>query len=193
MRSAVLWPTELKLSEHVRNTISLLYKQKTGWNSDIWNFFSEKMIFFFIFGLVFTENLFSSPAMFENVIVTSYIDRFSWFWYQWKEETLPCTMYQTIILWARQFQVHKGGGNHPLGKPCYKKRLGRTRVKAIMSFLKKYIVDWVCSRVYLKSIWWPVHFADKKEKIIIIGNKSKRKNKTKQKRGSKKRRMEKPT
>ena len=55
-----------------------------------------------------------------------------------------------------------------------------------MFFLKKYIVDWVCSRVYLKSIWWPAHFADKKEKIIIRGNKSKRKNKKKQKNKNKK-------
>ena len=31
----------LKLTEHVRITISLLYKQKTRWNSDIQNFYSE--------------------------------------------------------------------------------------------------------------------------------------------------------
>ena len=42
---------------------------------------------------MFTENpLFFIPAMFENVIVTSYVDRFSWLWYQWKEKTLPYTM-----------------------------------------------------------------------------------------------------
>ena len=31
----------LKLTEHVVITISLLYKQKTRWNSDIQNFYSE--------------------------------------------------------------------------------------------------------------------------------------------------------
>ena len=36
--------------------------------------------------------------------------------------------YQTIILWARQFQVHEGGGNHPLVNRVTKKRLDRTRV-----------------------------------------------------------------
>ena len=41
-----------KFTEHVRNTIFLLYKQKTGWNSYIWNFFSEKINF----GLYFAEN-----------------------------------------------------------------------------------------------------------------------------------------
>ena len=30
-----------KLTEHVGITISLLYKQKTRWNSDIQNFYSE--------------------------------------------------------------------------------------------------------------------------------------------------------
>ena len=75
----------LKLSGHVRNTISLLYKQNTRWNSDIWNFFSEKMDFFFNFGLFSLKLRFLSPAMFGNVIVTSCVDRFSWFWYQWKD------------------------------------------------------------------------------------------------------------
>ena len=43
---------DLKLTEHIRNTISL-YKQKTGWNFDIWNFFLAKKI---NFGLYFAEN-----------------------------------------------------------------------------------------------------------------------------------------
>ena len=34
---------DLKLTEHVRNTISLLYKQISGWKySDIWNFLAKK-------------------------------------------------------------------------------------------------------------------------------------------------------
>ena len=35
----------LKLTEHVGITISLLYKQKTRWNSDIQNFCSENLNF----------------------------------------------------------------------------------------------------------------------------------------------------
>ena len=35
----------LKLTEHVGITISLLYKQKTWWNSDIQNFYSEILNF----------------------------------------------------------------------------------------------------------------------------------------------------
>ena len=36
---------DLKLTEHVRNTIPLIYKQTIGWNTDIWNFFSKKINF----------------------------------------------------------------------------------------------------------------------------------------------------
>ena len=31
-------------------------------------------------------------VMLYYVIVTSYVDRFSWFWYQWKEETPPYSL-----------------------------------------------------------------------------------------------------
>ena len=83
----------LKPSGHVRNTISLLYMQKTGWNSDFLELFLERIDFLGVnFGLCSLKINFLSPAMFENVIVTSYVDRFSWFWYKWKEETLPYTM-----------------------------------------------------------------------------------------------------
>ena len=43
---------DLKLTELVRNPVFLLYKQKIGRISDIWNFFSEKIKF----GLYFAEN-----------------------------------------------------------------------------------------------------------------------------------------
>ena len=35
----------LKLTEHVGNTIFVLYKEKTRWNSDIQNFYSEILNF----------------------------------------------------------------------------------------------------------------------------------------------------
>ena len=40
-----------------------------------------------------------------------------------KKRPYPLSWYQTIILWARQFQVHKGVVTTPLGRPCYKKGL----------------------------------------------------------------------
>ena len=55
-----------KISGHVRNTISLLYKQKTVWNSDIWNFFNKKIVFF-QFWCIFSENpLFESGHVWKR-------------------------------------------------------------------------------------------------------------------------------
>ena len=124
----------LKLSGHVRNTISLLYMQKTGWNSDIWNFFSEKIDFFVNFGLSLLKIRFLSPAMFENVIVTSYAADFHDFGINGKRRPYPpIPWYQTIILWTRQFQVHKGVVT-PLGKPCTKKGLVGRGLNPIQRF-----------------------------------------------------------
>ena len=58
---------DLTLKEHIRNTISLLYKQRTGWNVDIWNFFSEKNNFGH-FGLYFAEN---QHFLVGHVLITS--------------------------------------------------------------------------------------------------------------------------
>ena len=55
---------DLTLTEHVRNTISLLYKQKTGWNSDFCKFFSEKKSILAILAYILLKiNIFRS-AMF---------------------------------------------------------------------------------------------------------------------------------
>ena len=55
----------LKLTEHVGITIFLLYKQKTQWNSDIQNFYSEILNF----RLFFTKkSQFSGPACFYDII-----------------------------------------------------------------------------------------------------------------------------
>ena len=53
--------------------------------------------------------------MFYYVIVTSYIDRFSWFWYQLKEETLSYTME------PNNFSLWVSISNHPLGGRVIKK------------------------------------------------------------------------
>ena len=104
----------LKLSGHVRNTISLLYKLKTGWNFDL---FSLKIRFL-------------SPAIcLKTSLWRHTLTNFHDSGINGKRRPYPIPWYQTIILWAHQFHVHNGGDNHPLGKQCYKKRLGRTRVK----------------------------------------------------------------
>ena len=60
----------LKLTEHIGITIFLLYKQKTRWNSDIQNFYSEVLIFF-EFSPIFRKNpQFSGPACLYDVITT---------------------------------------------------------------------------------------------------------------------------
>ena len=112
----------LKLSGHVRNTISLLYLQKTRWNSDIWNFFSEKVDFLSILVYVHWKSAFRVRPCLKTSLWRHTLTDFHDFGISGKRRPYP-SWYQTIILWARQFQVH------PLGKPCYKKRLGRTRVK----------------------------------------------------------------
>ena len=71
-------------------------------------FLEKKNGFFPNFSLFSLKLRFLSPAMFENVIVTSYIDRFSLFWYQWKEETLPYTMVPNNHTLGGHFQVHEG-------------------------------------------------------------------------------------
>ena len=54
---------DLKLTEHVRNTISLLYKQNTGRNSDIWNFLAKKSILAILAYILLKIDIFRS-AMF---------------------------------------------------------------------------------------------------------------------------------
>ena len=58
------------LQYNVRNVIIFFfYKQKTWWNSDIWNFFGEK----FNFGLYFIDNRQFGQIDSNDVIVTSYM------------------------------------------------------------------------------------------------------------------------
>ena len=71
-----------------------------------------------------------------------------------KRRPYPIPWYQTIILWACQFQVHKGVVTTPLGKPCYKKKLGRTRVKGTLSDSNN-IFLWHESEDINKNSWLP--------------------------------------
>ena len=52
----------MKLTEHVGIIISLLYKQKTRWNSDIQNFYSEILNFCLFYAKNHNLAQFSGPA-----------------------------------------------------------------------------------------------------------------------------------
>ena len=58
----------LKLTKHVGITISLLYKQKTRWNSDIQNFYSEILNFRLCYAKNRNLDQFSGPACLYDVI-----------------------------------------------------------------------------------------------------------------------------
>ena len=65
-------------------------------------FLAKNNDFFLKFGLFSLKIRFLSPAMFENVIVTSYLTDFHDFSINGKRRPYPIPWYQTIILWARQ-------------------------------------------------------------------------------------------
>ena len=80
---------DLKFTEHVWNTISLLYmrkkkkkpnktKQNTGEILKLGTFLAKKSVLAYI---SLKLDIFRSDMSYY-VIVTSYVDRFSWFWYQ---------------------------------------------------------------------------------------------------------------
>ena len=113
----------LKLSGHVRNTICLLYMQKTGWNSDIWNFFSEKMDFLSILVYVHWKSDFWVRPCLKTSLWRHTLTDFHDFGINGKRRPYPIPWYQTITLWARQFQVHRGGNHPPLVNHVTKKGL----------------------------------------------------------------------
>ena len=146
----------LKLSGHVRNTISLLYMQNTRWNSDIWNFFSEKMDSLSILVYVHLRSAFWVRPCLKTSLWRYTLTDFHDFGINGKRRPYSIPWYQTIILWARQFQVHKGVVTTRLSKPCYKKRLGRTRVelKELKEILGKdlWCNKWTCNFEKFKVI-----------------------------------------
>ena len=137
----------LKLSGHVRNTIFLLYKQKTGWNSDIWNFSSEKFDFFFQFWSIFTEKpLFESGRVWKRhcdvirwlifMILVSMERGDPTLYHGTKQSYFGPVNFKFLRGW-----FYKGVVTTPLGKPCYKKRVGRTRLNNVINFtLFKFLI-----------------------------------------------------
>ena len=93
-------------------------------------FLAKKMDFFFQFWVYFHwKSTFWVRPCLKTSLWRHTLTDFHDFGINGKRRPYPIPWYQKIILWARQFQVHKGVVTTPLGKPCYKKWLGRTRVK----------------------------------------------------------------
>ena len=111
----------LDLTVYVRNVISFRYKPKTGSNTDIWNIFGQ----IFDFGLCFTENrLFWGSAMFMTPLWRHTLHVCTYLGMYGKRKPMAILWCQ-LDVWGFSFQAH--GGNHPLCKPCCRKRLGKTR------------------------------------------------------------------
>ena len=94
---------DLNLTEHVRKIIYLFYKQHLGWNSDIWNFFSEKKSILAYISLKI--NIFRSTMFFASL---------------WRHTLTDFYDFGTSGK-KRPYSIHfgrvnfkfTGGGNHP--------------------------------------------------------------------------------
>ena len=123
---------DLRLTEHVRNTISLLYKQKTRWNSDISYWFSEKINF----GLYISLKIdISSQPRFITSLWRHTLTDFHDSGYQWKEETLPYTMVPNNYTLGMSISNSQGVVTTPQ-ENMLQKRLRKTRVNPRLCFFK---------------------------------------------------------
>ena len=141
----------LKLTEHVRNTISLLYKQKTGWNSDIWNFFWRK----FKFAIYFPESrLFQVGHVWKR-----HCDVIRWPIFKIcvsMERGDPPLYYDTTHLYFGHVNLKfMGRGNHPppLRKMCYGKYLRKTRVKNLKSTNQTKVINRITIHVHARPCY----------------------------------------
>ena len=130
------------------------------WNECYYAVHALSFFFFFVqlvhlsnkilYVILLKINIFWS-AMFYYVIVTSYVDRLSWFWYQCKEETLPYTMVPTkYTLGVSILKLLQGVVTTALRKTCYKKGLGRRGLKGC----NKQFKETVGSYTMLKTACW---------------------------------------
>ena len=88
--------------------------KKTGWNSDMWNFLAKKKRFFFSILVYFHwKSTFWVRPCLKTSLRRHTLTDFHDFGINGKRRPYPLPWYQTIILWAHQFEVHKGVGNHP--------------------------------------------------------------------------------
>ena len=157
---------DLKHTEHIRNTVSLLYNQKIGRNSESLNFLGKKSIL-------------------ANI---SYVDRFSWFWYQWKEESYPIVVPTNYTIGV-SILSSQGVVTTTLERRVTKKkkkRLRKTRVKAFIPwfffFLPQTRWKWMFLGFYIVKVnfailclllFWPIRrlsdFTRKPMVLILVG------------------------
>ena len=83
----------------------LFISKKTGWNSDIWIFFSEKIQFMPLFRW---KSTFSGRPCFITSLWRHTLTDFHDFGINGKRRPFPILWYQTTILWVCQFQIHRG-------------------------------------------------------------------------------------
>ena len=85
-------------------------------------------------------------TMFYYVIVKLYVEQFSWFWYQWKEETLSYIMVSNNFTLGMPISSSQGVVTTPLRKTCYKKKGG--------SGWRGLRDDWLLTNLLKNSIPW---------------------------------------
>ena len=76
-------------------------------------FLAKKLIFLSILVYVHWKSDFWVRPCLKTSLWRHTLTDFHDFGINEKRRPYPIPWYQTITLWARQFQVHKGGGNHP--------------------------------------------------------------------------------
>ena len=99
-------------------------------------FLAKKWIFFSILVYFHWNSAFWVRPCLKTSLWRHTLTDFHDFGINRKRRPYPIPRYQTIIFWARQCQVHEGVVTTPLGKPCYKKKLGRTRVNQYLMEIK---------------------------------------------------------
>ena len=131
---------QLKLTEYVEITFSLLYKPKKPFKFRYLEIYSEILTFH----LCCTENqlfwvrrwLWRHCDVILGMLVLILVRM---------ERGDPQTilLYQLDVSGDFHFQVHMGGNPPPLVKTCLKKRVCKTRVKATVCFQNMAKTDWV--------------------------------------------------
>ena len=125
LRKKYVHAMQLKLTEYVRITISLLGKKP----SEIPMFITFQRNYFYYYYYISLKTGYFELGDNYDVTVTSYLWCWYLFWYVWKEEAPSYTMVPTRCFCGVLFSSSQGVVTSPLfGKTCYKKGLGKTRV-----------------------------------------------------------------
>ena len=134
---------------YVRNYMFYFISQKPGripYLKPFWTDFSilaNVLLKFGYFGV--------RPCL--RLIVTSYVGCLYLFWYVWKVKTHSYTVAPIGRIWRVIFLSSQGVVTTLLpGKPCYRKGLGKARVKGVLHLLPQKAPKLACFVLYLKII-----------------------------------------